>query len=336
MGPGVLGQFVGGSSDQIQECLNCHAPLWEQADSLQKFFKSEMVAESHYSEEQLHSHGVMCSACHMRNGRWYGPPRKQGLPPPDPKSNIPHWGWTTEVAFEDPMFCAPCHQFPETGYALNGKLIENTIEEWKASDHAARGTTCQHCHMPSRRHLWRGIHDADMVRAGVRIETRDISTTCRELTASLSITNNGTGHFFPSYVTPSVVLEIYQEDARGMMLDETRQDLVIARDVSLDLSIEYSDTRLAPQETAVLTYTQDRSPTAVTLVLRVRVEPDAFYARFYKAMLESELDYEARKLIERALAETDETPFVLFEERFNVTNTSENTDSPYQGKALYP
>ncbi|MES9944225.1 MAG: hypothetical protein ABW080_04625 [Candidatus Thiodiazotropha sp.] len=35
-----------------------------------------------------------------------------------------------------------------------------------------RGQTCQSCHMPDRAHLFHGIHDPDMVRLGLAINTR--------------------------------------------------------------------------------------------------------------------------------------------------------------------
>jgi len=55
------------------------------------------------------------------------------------------------------------------GFALNGKLLQSTYDEWKASRFARQGVQCQDCHMPDRRHRWRGIHDADMVRSGLTI-----------------------------------------------------------------------------------------------------------------------------------------------------------------------
>ena len=54
-----------------------------------------------------------------------------------------------------------CHQFTPDGFALNGKLLETTYNEWKASRFAREGVQCQDCHMPDRRHRWRGIHDPD-------------------------------------------------------------------------------------------------------------------------------------------------------------------------------
>lgn len=321
MGPGVLGQLLDRREEQIQECLNCHAPLPEQADSLQKAQESSEPGSAGspiQTHAPLHSHGVLCSACHVRNYRWYGPPRTGDLSTPDSKSVVPHEGCIPEIGFEDPRFCAACHQFPAGGYALNGKLIENTYEEWRASPHAARGLTCQGCHMPGRRHLWRGIHDPKAVRSAVSIGVSGVSVVGRMLQANLSLTNSGAGHFFPTYVTPRVVLEVYQEGADGSMADGTDQRLVIAREVSLDLSTEYSDTRLSPGQTAVLEYMRPRSLDAVLIVMKVYVQPDAFYSRFFQALLETDLGETSRALIGRALAESNRSAFVIFEDRFEI------------------
>ena len=172
--------------------------------------------------------------------------------------------------------------------------------------------------MPGRRHLWRGIHDPDTVRSAVSIAVSGVAAAGGMLKARLSLTNSGAGHFFPTYVTPRVVLEVYQEGADGGMIDVTGQRLVIARDVSLDLSAEYSDTRLPPGQTAVLDYARPRSPDATLLVMKVHVEPDAFYSRFFQALLESDLGKESRMLIAQALSESNGSVFAIFEERFEV------------------
>jgi hypothetical protein len=322
LGPGVLGQFLDRAQKQIQECLNCHAPLREQADSLQKAWTKSSgpgaAGSPFQTRKSLHSHGVLCSGCHVRNYRWYGPPRTRDLSTPNSGSVAPHEGCIPEKGFEDPRFCAACHQFPAGGYALNGKLIENTYEEWKASPYAAGGLTCQGCHMPGRRHLWRGIHDPETVRSAVNIGVSTVSVVGRMLAVDLSLTNSGTGHFFPTYVTPSVVLDVYQEGADGAMAEGTDQRLVIAREISLDLSTEYSDTRLSPGQTAVLEYRRPRSLDAVLIVMKVYVQPDAFYGRFFQALLETDLSENSRALIGQALAESNRSAFVIFEDRYEI------------------
>lgn len=322
MGIGVLAQLAGKTPEQVQACLDCHAPLREQADSLRRNLacETDQVAAlaPNSTEEPLHTSGVVCAVCHVRNYEWFGPPRREGAVDPFTSEMLPHDGWNVEEAFEDSRFCAACHQFPAGGYELNGKLIENTYEEWRASPQAARGETCQSCHMPDRRHLFLGIHDLDMVRSGVSISAYGFSLTDQLLRLSLSLSNSGTGHFFPTYVTPSVVLDIYQVSLAGQRIDGTDRQLVIARDVSLDLAAEYSDTRIAPGDTVTLDYAHRQSPAAAWLVADVRVEPDAFYRRFFEAMLETELAADTRVYFERALSESCESTFTLFTKQFDL------------------
>src|SRR5207249_4863664 len=90
--------------------------------------------------------------------------------PTAPSETLPHNGVTRTPAFLRSEFCQSCHQFTPEGFALNGKLLENTYAEWKASRFAREGVQCQDCHMPDRRHLWRGIHDPEMVRSGLTID----------------------------------------------------------------------------------------------------------------------------------------------------------------------
>src|SRR6185436_19772252 len=172
--------------------------------------------------------------------------------------------------------------------ALNGKLLENTYAEWKASRFAREGVQCQDCHMPDRRHLWRGIHDADMVRSGLTITARAASPRVRPgqtVSATLVVESTRVGHAFPTYVTPRVVLRGELIDSAGNVVPGTVRERVIAREVALDLSREIRDTRLAPGARARLDY-RARAPVAGLRVrLSVVVEPDAFYTAFFEAVL---------------------------------------------------
>ena len=322
MSPGVLGQLLAKLPENNQACLDCHAPLHEQAESLAQELTVDddttPTSGTSISANALHKHGVMCSACHLRNYRWFGPPRHYDLPPLEPMQAQPHAGWTPHNAFRDSRFCAACHQFPKDGYALNGKLIENTYEEWKASPQAQQGLTCQGCHMPDRRHLWRGIHDRATVRAGVDIRSSPVTFSGGAVSVNLSLTNSGTGHSLPTYVTPKIVLQIYQEDQEGKKIEATAKQYVIARSVSLDLSIEYFDTRLSPGEMANLPYKRPVSPDAINLVTNVWVEPDAFYSLFYQALLESELPEKSKVLIQQALTESLTSGFSIHNTRHPI------------------
>ncbi len=110
----------------------------------------------------------------------------------------------------------------------------------------------------------------------------------------------------------------FQEDREGKKIKDTLQQYVIARVVSLDLSIEYFDTRLIPGETATLRYEKLLSPHAKNLVTSVRVEPDAFYSQFYKALLESELKERSKVLIRQALSDSTASGYSIYTERHPI------------------
>ncbi|WP_432471689.1 ammonia-forming cytochrome c nitrite reductase subunit c552 [Amphritea sp. HPY] len=310
MGPGLMGQLVTmapHARSEQQACLSCHAPLAEQADSLVDELKTG-------DGSGLHRQGLVCAACHVRRHKRFGPARKDGsVPAIDQK--LPHDGWVVTNAFQDSRFCAACHQFDESGFALNGKLLENTYEEWRQSRYADAGVSCQQCHMPGRRHQWRGIHDPEMVRSGVSIEVTDITQAGTELRGQMAMTNTGIGHRFPTYVTPQVVMQGYQQSAAGELLPGTDSYFVVARRVALDLSAEIFDTRLAPDQTARLDYQLPRHPMAKMLVFRIWVEPDTFYQQFFTSRLQHAPPGPATDMLQSALQAAAESRFTLFEQR---------------------
>lgn len=226
---------------------------------------------------------------------------------------MPHGGWSADAAFEQSQFCARCHQFDADGFALDGKLLENTYGEWSASRHAREGRACQSCHMPDRRHLWRGIHDARMTLAAISIEAIEprIDVDGR-IAAGWRITNSGAGHFFPTYVTPRIIATIRQETAAGQAVSGTAREFVIAREVRPDLSAEVFDTRIAPDESRELRYTMKRSPSAAMLTLEIRVEPDAFYTGLYRSLLAPGGTGSDRSLIAEALRQSIASQYVLY------------------------
>ncbi|MEH6649715.1 MAG: multiheme c-type cytochrome [Motiliproteus sp.] len=312
MGPGLMGQLVdmpAHARGDHQSCLRCHAPLAEQADAL--------VREIETGQQQgLHRQGLICAACHVRQHQRYGPKRRDGTTPAD-NLPLPHNGWQVSDAFEDSRFCATCHQFEADEFSLNGKLLENTYNEWLDSDYSRRGVSCQNCHMPDRKHQWKGIHDPQMVRQGVDISARIHSLEKQTIDASVTIKNSNTGHRFPTYVTPQVVLEGYQQDQQGDRIDGTESYFVVARRVALNLSQEIFDTRLAPGQTATLSYQQIRHPQAAVFVAKVWVQPDFFYQQFYQSALDSNATQRGKEELQQALREVSESRYTLFEQQLN-------------------
>ncbi len=323
MGPGLMGQLLEMSPHaraEQQACLRCHAPLAEQAEALVDEIQNGLSAtQSKHNDnplqaDNLHRQGLVCAACHVRNNQRFGPLRKDRSTP-SPAQQLPHDGWTVAPAFEDSKFCAACHQFEAGQFALNGKLLENTYVEWQQSRYADEGVHCQTCHMPDRKHQWRGIHDPQMVRQGVSIDIRAGTLDADQLDARMVMTNTGTGHRFPTYVTPQVVMMGFQENDAGERLAGSESYFVVARRVALDLSAEIFDTRLAPGESAVLDYRMPRHPQAQNLVMRIYVEPDKFYESFYISRLQSGQLSRGAGLLQQALNQARQSVFTLYEQR---------------------
>ncbi|MCC4118142.1 cytochrome c family protein [Aromatoleum toluclasticum] len=323
MGPGLLGQLQEmdpGAVDDHQACLRCHAPLAEQEADLQRTLAGS-EADSTRPDGAAFGHGLTCAGCHLRQHRRFGPARRDGSGPAI-GDVLPHDGWQVTEAFADARFCAACHQFDPDGYSLNGKLLENTYEEWRASRYGRENKTCQSCHMPDRRHLWRGIHDPEMVRSGLGIEFPIPTIMGDRVTARVALINHGIGHAFPTYVTPQVIVEIGQAARDGTLLPATVERHLIARDVSLDLSEERSDTRILPDEVRRYDYNRPRLPGATALVARVRVEPDAFYAEFYRATLRDADFTKGQEAILAALRDAERSGYVLYESRQALSVTA--------------
>jgi hypothetical protein len=275
MGPGVAGQLVEmfkSAPDEALGCLGCHAPLAEQR-----------------TDAALQTRGLVCAGCHVRAHERFGPPRRDGsVANSGPRETLPHGGATRTRAFLASEFCRSCHQFTSNGFALNGKLLENTYAEWKASRFARDGVQCQDCHMPERRHLWRGIHDPDTVRGGLTITAHSATPRVRvgdTVSATLDVQSTHVGHAFPTYVTPRVVLRGELVDEAGRVVPGSVRERVIAREVALDLSRELRDSRLAPGARVRLAYRVRAPQAGLRVRFSVIVEPDAFYTAFFETLL---------------------------------------------------
>jgi hypothetical protein len=315
MGPGVSGQLVSMHREAPGDalgCYTCHVPLAEQRPVLGA---RDSHAKNPVYDPALASHGLVCAGCHVRAHERFGPPRRDGsVAPAGPRETLPHGGVTRTRAFLSSEFCRSCHQFERGGLSINGKLVQNTYEEWKGSRFAREGLQCQDCHMPDRRHLWRGIHDPDMVRSGLTItatpeRARPIGGM---LQATLRVRSTRVGHAFPTYVIPRVILRGEQIDADGRAIAGTRRDYIIGREVTLDLEKELQDTRLMPGQSAELAYRARAAPSASRLRLAVVVEPDAFYVRFFRTLVEQDDGAPGVAQLHEALATASNSPFELF------------------------
>ncbi|NOY27476.1 MAG: hypothetical protein GXP62_16550, partial [Oligoflexia bacterium] len=193
MGPGVMGQLVDwdGSDDRtVLQCQTCHAPLTEQ---LPRTRDGDQTVDNPTFDVSMRSKGLTCAGCHVRHNQRLGPP-KDGRPTDADGVALadgPHGGFVPKKEFQSADFCSACHDFKQSQLSLEGKLLQETGPEWRRTDFAAQGVTCQTCHMPDKRHLWKGIHDPEIVAKGVEITggIDDVGGLLTPVRASLSLAN---------------------------------------------------------------------------------------------------------------------------------------------------
>jgi hypothetical protein len=315
MGPGITGQLVelaGRDPAAARACLLCHAPLAEQAPLVAT---TAGLETNPVFDGALAREGIVCAACHVRGHERFGPPPRsgaQGLR--TPRARLPHNGATYTGAYERAEFCAACHQFGPSGPSLNGKPLENTYVEWRASPAARRGRECQHCHMPDRRHRWRGIHDPEMVKSGVRVSLtldRARYRPGQRLRATVTVASVDVGHYFPTYVTPQVVVRAVLVGADGTPVPGSAVEGIIGRQVPLDLSREIADTRIPPGGRFIQRYDRALDRPGLTLRVTVTVYPDHFYTGFFAALLETGAGA-GEASIREALEATRRSSFEIF------------------------
>lgn len=308
MGPGIEGQLHAPWIDAEGEtsCLECHAPLAEQSRLLRA--KGGSLVKNGAFLSELRERGISCAACHLRKNIRYGPKRR-GEALEDP----PHGGFKEADFFSDSKFCRPCHQFDAGDNGLSGKLLQNTYEEWKSSGYPEKGVHCQTCHMPDRAHLWRGIHDPEMVKKGIDISAERIGEAI-----SLVITNSGTGHNFPSYVTPRVRLRAVVLDKNGSEIPGSSDEVSIGWSVALDLSEEYYDTRIAPGKSFSGSFDWKGVEGARAVIVTIDVYPDDFYRRFFEALISDPPKGVDLDKLGLAYKETKRSAYRIFEKELEL------------------
>src|SRR2546427_499060 len=295
----LLAAATASGADLVQEFIRRH---WSQP------LAPQGPPPPRFSPLEASLHPDSCGTCHP-------------APHAGPRESGPHNGVTRTPAFLKAEFCKSCHQFTPDGFALNGKLLQSTYDEWKASRFARDGVQCQDCHMPDRRHRWRGIHDADMVRSGLTITAKAGAARYRPgdvALVSLRVTSSRIGHAFPTYVTPRVVLSAELIDGAGQVVAGSRREQVIGREVALDLSRQLSDTRLSPGKSATLMYRVKVESAGMRARVAVVVEPDAFYAAFFETLLRQGAG-RGEAQIREALEAARRSPFSVFERELPLT-----------------
>jgi hypothetical protein len=316
IGAGIMWQFQVMNQADANACMHCHAPLAEQKALIALeigWLNAPRSPPPAYVTPNLHRQGLVCAGCHVRAHVRYGPTPQKEISSPF-SDRLPHGGFQISAAFDDSRFCAACHQFAPDGPSLNGKLLENTYEEWRTTRYARDGQSCQSCHMPDRRHLWRGIHDPEMVRHALNVDLKVVRRSEENFEAQVIIANIGAGHHFPTYLVPEVEVELFLIGADGA----DRQLLtrrVIGRLTDIELKHEVADTRIPAGKS--LSFGADipslRSRD-INVELHISVAPKAFYERVFTSALNeaAHMPAEAAAQLREALAEARASRFTLY------------------------
>jgi hypothetical protein len=285
-----LGQLPAFDAATQRTCLECHTPRAEQ----------HALWASTESAALGRLQGVDCAACHLRQHQRFGANAREATP---------HGKVKALPLFQQSAFCAPCHQFDDEGVSLNGKPLENTYQEWLASRHAQEGRSCQSCHMTDGGHHFKGIHDPQMTRQGLKLEVR---RTVAGIEAR--VWNAGAGHALPTYPTPRIRLLLKWSEKEGN--PRRHREHVIQRRLDwnpIDGWRELADTRLLPDESAELMQPLARSSQATLTVI---VEPDAdYHERVYPELLATigeSLSDRDRALLEAAWRQSGQSGYVLY------------------------
>jgi hypothetical protein len=323
--PGLMAQLVNQEHKfaWVEGCQRCHAPLAEQqpyvraahgggAESKRDYIRNPLF------DEGLRHEGINCASCHVRKWQRFGPPlhRESNL------LSLANYPRTESALYERSDFCLGCHQLQPRG-ALENKPLLNTYREWLEGPYMPRGIQCQHCHMPNREHTFKGIHDPDTFRQGIKVEAITArSAASGAVSVRARITNVGAGHYLPTTPTPAAWISIELVDASGTRIKGAYSDKRIGRALQsgADGWKELEDTRIPPGESLELAgaWKRGRVGAATHARVTVRVHPDDYYEGLYKGRLRQKLPADVRASFELALKRAQGSYYVAFDETFPI------------------
>jgi mono/diheme cytochrome c family protein len=286
--------------ESLTSCLRCHSPLAEQQPT-----------DAGY-DLALQDEGITCASCHVRGWTRHGPTTVSAS-----LLSLPGYPTQPLALYERSDFCLPCHQLQPRS-SVEGRPLLDTYREWLTGPYMPRGVQCQHCHMPNREHTWKGIHDPDTFRQGYRLETIAARGKTGVVSVRARIWNVGAGHLLPTTPTPAAWLEIELVDAAGKPVAGARATKRIGRDIAPKKGggwIEKEDTRIAPGAWLEVAagWKNGRVAEATHVKVTVRVHPDDYYERLYRARLKAELTDAARADYEGALERSMASRYVAEE-----------------------
>lgn len=237
-----------------QFCTACHSAIATRGGEIDEEFDFDSLSD-------IALEGVTCDACHRISevrrthdgGHILDPLGPIRGPISDPQQTAAHESSFSDVHRRSDL-CGSCHDIHE----VSGLPLERPYSEWLTSPSAARGQTCQDCHMPSRSGRLvdngpeRRLHDHEFVgvdiplidgfasdediariraaaqellRSSARV-TLEVPSSIRagsQLDVVMDVENLIDGHNFPTGSTfiRQAWLEVIVEDAEGNVIYET-------------------------------------------------------------------------------------------------------------------
>ncbi|MBF0430935.1 MAG: hypothetical protein HQK83_06625 [Fibrobacteria bacterium] len=306
-----------------KNCNQCHNPLVEQS------IKTTNGKVNPAFNQTLYKEGVTCIGCHVRKRTYFGP-----APDSSNTNQNKHNGFIIKNEFSSSAFCSPCHDLQPGNKKVNGKLLLETGEEWRRTRLSAAGMTCQKCHMPDKKHLFKGIRDSATVKEALSIQLVLKQRGERKapfkghpplegkdsIIAELAVTNLGAAHRVPTYINSQIRVILEQLDSSGNIIQSSVKTGIIGRKMSLDLKFEVFDTRLLPGEKFYLGYKLKRHPSTESLRGRIEVWPDQHNYELYKTFLNNPESKQSPsyQLIKKALNQAEISRYVLWEKKMRI------------------
>jgi hypothetical protein len=204
----ALESAVAGAADAAvarRGCVWCHAPI-------------ALVNDDFALEQAVTREGVTCDFCHTIADVDMSRPGHPFELAPGPVKRGPleyaesdfHETAYSVLHKSSALLCASCHEWKNA----QGVAVLSTWTEWAESPYAARGETCQECHMPlvpgdtvgegltsSRRmlnlHRMQGGATASKLRSGLDLSLRALSIGSGSALIQAEVVNAGVGHAVP-------------------------------------------------------------------------------------------------------------------------------------------
>ncbi len=296
---------AGGNGDVGWMCINCHTPVMNQLPQLVVGLQDGKLNAPIYEPNPFYDpvmelDAITCATCHVKDGKILGPYGDS--------THAPHPVQKSDTLLSEET-CTRCHQAEAVFPDINLGCFFTTGAEWKASPAAARGETCQHCHMPeveraiaiqpnlpirkTRRHWFGGSlipkhpsYEAEIapLRAiyGDGVETRlhAVSKPCTTdeqcQWVSLDVANTRAGHHVPTGDPERHMIFTLTAKAGGEVIAE--KTVEFGSKYQWWPTIEkLSDTRIAAGETRVTLFELPKNVTELSLKAeKFRMYEDAF------------------------------------------------------------